>query len=110
MVCKCEYDMMCWIMVLSHPLLHKMVCKVCEIVVDTDMCVLRSLQYLPIGWIVMSMLFTPPLWSRLKFQQLLDGLKFGTNIHVPLRMNCNNFGEPLSFILMSVRMLKFKFE
>ncbi len=26
-------------------------------------------------------------------------MKFGTDIHVPLWMNCNNFGDPLMFPL-----------
>ncbi len=25
-------------------------------------------------------------------------MKFGTHIHVPLRMNCNHFGDPLSLV------------
>ncbi len=30
-------------------------------------------------------------------QQLLDGLKCGADIHVPLTMSCNNSGDPLTF-------------
>ncbi len=32
-------------------------------------------------------------------KQLLDGLplEFGTHVHVLLGMNCNNFGDPLTF-------------
>ncbi len=27
-------------------------------------------------------------------------MKFATHIHVPLRMSCNNFGDPLTFHLL----------
>lgn len=34
------------------------------------------------------------------FSELLDGLTFGTDIHIPLRMNWNNFDDPLTSSLI----------
>ncbi len=36
------------------------------------------------------------------YQQLLDGfaMRFGSGSHVPLKMNCNNFGDSLTFHLL----------
>lgn len=38
-------------------------------------------------------------WSKVS-KQLLDAMKLGTHIHVPFRMNCSKFGDPLTFYLV----------
>ncbi len=51
---------------------------------------------------LMTMRFPFVVLSEMSQQQLDEichEMKFGSDIHVPLRMNCNNFGDPSTFHL-----------
>lgn len=45
----------------------------------------------------MAMIFCPPLWSRIKFLQLVATLKLRRDIQGPQRKRDTDFGDPLTF-------------
>ena len=60
---------------------------------------------LKVGWLVY-----PPLWSRPKYlnNYCINFMELGTNIQDAQRMNLNDFGDPLAFLLEPQRGLWFR--